>query len=47
MIPVVDVVLTFFLSGVAIAERGTWIGWVLTLFVMWQTIAIIKVIRET
>ena len=47
MIPLIDTALFFLGAGVAIAQRGTWIGWLMTLMVIWQAIALIRIIRES
>lgn len=47
MIPLIDIALTFIFAGMAIAERGSWVGWVLTLLVFWQTFAVVRMIKES
>jgi len=47
MIPLFDLVLTLLMAGFAIAERGTWMGWLLTALVIWQTVTMINFIRNT
>ena len=47
MIPLFDLVITLFMAGYAVAERGTWIGWLMTALVLWQTYTLINFIRNT
>ena len=47
MIPVFDFVATLFMAAYGIMERGTWIGWLMTALVIWQTVTLIRYIKNS
>ena len=45
-LPVFEVVAMLFMAAYGILERGTWIGWLMTVLVIWQTLNLIRFYKE-